>query len=81
MRVCVCVYTYIYIYNLNRFYRGADKSLALPGRKQARKHVSDARDLNKIEVWAVMKFLFQQDNEGNSRHSDRNIVLFPSWSG
>ena len=27
-----------------RSYRGADKSLAWPGRKQARKHVRDARD-------------------------------------
>jgi len=28
-------------------YRGADKSLARPGRKEARKHVRDARDLKK----------------------------------
>ena len=27
---------------------GADKSLARPGRKQAGKHVRDARDFNKI---------------------------------
>ena len=38
-------------------YRGADKSLALPGRKQARKHVRDARDFNNIETRAV-KFFF-----------------------
>jgi len=37
--------------------RGAGKSLALPGRKQARKHVSDASDFNNIETWAVIKFL------------------------
>ena len=30
------------------FYRGADKSLARPGMKQARKHIRDARDFNKI---------------------------------
>ena len=30
-------------------YRGADKSLARLGRKQARKHVRDARDFNNIE--------------------------------
>jgi len=64
-------------------YRGADKSLARPGRKQARKHITDARDLNKIETRAVMKFFFleRQGAEGNSRHSDRNVSLFPSWSG
>jgi len=37
-------------------YRGADKSLARPGRKQARKHVRDARDFNNIETRAVIKF-------------------------
>jgi len=36
-------------------YRGADKSLARPGRKQARKHVRDARDCNNIETRAVIK--------------------------
>ena len=39
-------------------YRGADKSLALPGRKQARKHLRDARDFNNIETRAVIKFSF-----------------------
>ena len=39
-------------------YPGADKSLARPGRKQASKHVRDARDFNNIETWAVIKFLF-----------------------
>ena len=38
------------------FYQGADKSLARPGRKQARKHVRDARDLNNIQTRAVIKF-------------------------
>jgi hypothetical protein len=37
--------------------RGADNSLARPGRKQARKHVRDARDFNSIETRAVIKFL------------------------
>jgi len=37
---------------------GADKSLALPGRKQARKHIRDARDFNNIATRAVIKFLF-----------------------
>jgi len=65
-------------------YRGADKSLARPGRKQARKRVRDARDFNNIETRAVIKFFFspaRQGAEGNSRHSERNISLFPSWSG
>jgi len=39
-------------------YRGADKSLSRPGRKQARKHVRDARDFNNIETRAVIKFFF-----------------------
>ena len=93
-------------------YRGADKSLARPGWKQARKHVRDARDFNNIDARAVIKFLFflqgkapkeirailtetlacfrpgrakdlsaPQGSEGNSRHSDKNISLFSSWSG
>jgi len=67
--------------NLYDIYRGADKSLARPGRKQARKHVRDARDFNNIETRAVIKVTFspaRQGAEGNSRHSDRNINLFPS---
>jgi len=60
-------------------YRGADKSLARPGRKQARKHVRDARDFNNIETRAVIKFFFpaRQGAEENSRHFDRNISVFP----
>jgi len=42
----------------SRTYRDADKSLARPGRKQARKHVRDARDFNNIETRAVIKFFF-----------------------
>ena len=34
-------------------YRGAEKSLARPGRKQARKHVREARDFNNIETRTV----------------------------
>ena len=65
------------------FYRGADKCLARSGSKQARKHVREARDFNNIETRAVIKFFFsaRQGAEGISRHSDRNISLFPSWSG
>ena len=54
----------IYIYILTAgccsvtLYLGAEKSLARPGRKQARKHVRDARDFNNIETRAVIKFFF-----------------------
>ena len=41
-------------------YRGADKSLARPGRKQVRKHVRDARHFNNIETRTVNKFIFLQ---------------------
>jgi len=65
------------------YYRGADKSLARPGRKHTRKHIRNARDFN-IKTRAVKKVFFlpaRQGAEGNSRHCDRNINLFPSWSG
>ena len=47
-------------------------------RKQARKHVRDARDFNKIETRAVIKFFFpaRQNAEGNSRHSDETLACF-----
>ena len=44
--------------SIEGMYRGADKSLARPGRKQARKHFRDARDFNNIETRAVIKFFF-----------------------
>ena len=51
------------------FYRGADKSLARPGRKQAQKHVRDARDFNKRETPAVIKFLFLQGKAPQEIHA------------
>jgi len=71
------------LYKRAGYTRGADKSLARPGRKKARKHFRNARDCNKIETRAVIKFLFLQGKAPKeiSRHSDRNISLFPSWSG
>ena len=36
-------------------YRDAGKSLARPGRKQARKHVRDGRDFNNIETRTATK--------------------------
>ena len=50
-------------------YRGADKSLARPGRKQFRKHVRDARDFNNIETRAVIKFLFLQGKAPKEIHA------------
>jgi len=41
-------------------YRGTDKFLARPGRKQTRKHVRDARDFNNFERRAVINFFFLQ---------------------
>jgi len=76
----------VYIENVTKLAfltRGADKYLAQTERKQARKHVRDARDFNNIETRAVINFFFpaRQGAEVNSRNSDRNIILFPSWSG
>jgi len=54
--------------------RGAEKSLARPGRKQARKHVRDARDFNNIETRAVTKFSSPPARQG----AEKNISLFKS---
>ena len=52
------------------YYRGADKSLARPGIKQARKHVRDARDFNNMETRAVIKFFcFLQGNAPKEIHA------------
>ena len=50
-------------------YRGADKPLARPGKKQARKHVRDARDFNNIETRAVIKFSFLQGKAPTEIHA------------
>jgi len=49
--------------------RGADKSLARPGRKKAREHVKDARDFNNIETRAVIKFFFLQGKAPKEIHA------------
>jgi len=51
--------------NLFKYEPKADKSLAQPGRKQARKRVRDARDFNNIETRAVRFLSARQDAEGN----------------
>ena len=55
---------------MNKKNRGTDKSLARPGRKQARKHVRYARDFNNIETRAVNKlFFFLQGKEKKKIHA------------
>jgi len=49
-------------------YRDANKSLARPGKKQARKHVRDARDFN-IETRAAIKSLFLQGKAPKEIHA------------
>ena len=56
-------------------YQGADKSLARPGRKQARKHVKNACDFNNIETRAVISFFFQGAKR-NSRHLAETLACF-----
>jgi len=50
-------------------YRGADKSLARPGKKQARKHIMDARDFDKIKTQAVINFFFLQGKAPKEIHT------------
>jgi len=61
----------------------ADKSLALPVRKQARKHVRDARDFNNIETRVVIKLFFLQGKAPKEIHVIVTEILacFQSWSG
>ena len=56
-------------------YQGADKFLARPGRKQARKHVTDARDFNNIETRAVKFFFFLQGKEPKEIHAILTEIL------
>ena len=56
-------------------YQGADKSLARPGRKQARKHVRDTRDFNNIEMRAVIKFFFLQGKAPKEIHANLTETL------
>jgi hypothetical protein len=54
---------------MGSFYRGSDKSLARPGRKQARKHVKDARDFKNIETRAVIRLFFLQGKAPKEIHA------------
>jgi len=62
-------------------YWDADKSLARPRRKQARKHVRDARDFNNIEMRAVIKFLFLQGKAPKEIHVILTEILASFLSG
>ena len=62
-------------------YRRADKSLARPGRKQARKHIRDSRDFNNIETRAVINFLFLQGKAPKEIHAILTETLTCFFSG
>jgi len=56
-------------------YWGADKSLARPERKQARKHVSVAHDFNNIEPRAVINFFSLQGKAPKEIHATLTETL------
>jgi len=65
---------------LLRTHRGADKSLARPGRKQARNMSGTFPFLKKpgprLPKSSPPPPPARQGTQGNSRHSDRNITCF-----
>jgi hypothetical protein len=64
-------------------YRGVDKSLARPGRKQARTHVRDARDFNNIQTRAAIKFFFLQGKAPKEIHAiltEKLVCFLPGRS-
>jgi len=60
-------------------YRGADKSLARPGRNQAQKPVRDTRDFNNTKTWAVIKFFFFQGKVPKEIHAILTETLAVSF--
>ena len=56
-------------------YRDADKFLARTRRKQARKVVRNARDFNRIETRALMKFLFLKGKTPKEIHAILTEIL------
>jgi len=56
-------------------YRGADKSLARPGRKEPRKHVRDALDFNNMEPRTVIKFFFLPRKAPKEIHAIMTEIL------
>jgi len=63
------------IWNSVQVVPGVDKSLARTGRKQARKHVRDARDFNNIETRAVTFFCFLQGKAPKEIHAILTGIL------
>ena len=64
-------------------YCRAEKSLDRTGRKQARKHIRDARDFNNIETRAVIKFLFLQGNAPKEIYAileETRVCFLPGWA-
>ena len=64
-------------------YRGADKSLDRPGRKQARKHTRDARDFNNIETRTVIRSPPPQGKAPKEIHAILTETLacfLPGWA-
>jgi len=53
--ISYCIQSKTLLLTGSSMFRGADKSLARPGWKQAQKHVRDTHDFNNIETWAVIK--------------------------
>jgi len=63
-------------------YRGADKSLARTGKETSSETCQGcARFQQHRDARCEVPFPAKQGDEGNSRHSDSNIRLFPSLSG
>jgi len=62
---------------------GVDKSLARPGRKKSSEACQGRARFQQHRDAGCHQLLFpaRQGAEGNSRHSDINVSLFPSWSG
>ena len=71
--------------SIDCFYQCADKSLTRPRRKRARKHVKGRARFQQHRYASCHHVVLfppaRQGAEGNSRHCDRSISLFPSWSG
>ena len=86
-KIKCCQIYYNFFRNLQNFalthdiYRGAVKSLARSGRKQARKHVRDARDFSNIEMRAVVEYLFWQGKAPKEIHAILTETLACFLSG
>ena len=72
---CICALFKVYIGERACQSRCADKSLARPGRKQARKHVRYERDFNNIETRAVIKFFILQGKAPKEIHTILTEIL------